>query len=97
VREAYRLAEEEKPGATHIELPEDIADEHTDSTPLKRSLVRRPNADEVCRTGGDALQNAKAPVLVIGAGANRKMTGKMLRNSSKRPAFRSSPPSLAKV
>jgi acetolactate synthase-1/2/3 large subunit len=31
VREAFRLAEEEKPGAVHIELPEDIADEHTDS------------------------------------------------------------------
>src|SRR5215210_6310274 len=45
VRECYRLAEEEKPGATHIELPEDIADEHTDSKPLKRSIVRRPSAD----------------------------------------------------
>ena len=46
VREAFRLAEEEKPGATHLEFPEDIADEKTDSTPLKRSLVRRPLADE---------------------------------------------------
>src|ERR1700755_678591 len=45
LREAYRLAEEEKPGATHIELPEDIADEHTEAVPLKRSLVRRPTAD----------------------------------------------------
>src|ERR687893_395947 len=29
VREAFRLAEEEKPGAVHLELPEDIADEKT--------------------------------------------------------------------
>ena len=80
VREAYRLAEEEKPGATHIELPEDIADEHTDSRPLARSLVRRPTADaKSVAQAVHALQNAKAPVLVIGAGANRKMTGKMLR------------------
>jgi len=79
VREAFRLAEEEKPGATHIELPEDIADEHTDSRPLKRSLVRRPTADvKSIAQAVDALQKAKAPVLVIGAGANRKMTGKML-------------------
>ena len=28
VREAFRLAEEEKPGAVHIEFPEDIADAH---------------------------------------------------------------------
>jgi len=45
VREAFRLAEEEKPGATHIELPEDIADEYTNAKPLKRSHVRRPSAD----------------------------------------------------
>src|SRR3546814_5303265 len=41
VREAFRLAEEEKPGAVHIELPEDIADEQTDSVLLKRSHSRR--------------------------------------------------------
>src|SRR5690606_9900346 len=29
VREAFRLAEEEKPGATHVELPEDVATENT--------------------------------------------------------------------
>ena len=79
VREAYRLAEEEKPGATHIELPEDIADEHTDSRPLKRSMVRRPSADpKSVRQAVNALENAKSPMLVIGAGANRTMTGRML-------------------
>ena len=79
VREAFRLAEEEKPGATHIELPEDIADEHTRSRPLKRSHVRRPNADaKSIKLAVEAIQNAKAPVLVIGAGANRTMTGRML-------------------
>lgn len=79
VREAFRLAEEEKPGATHIELPEDIADEHTESRPLKRSHARRPNADvKSVREAVKALENAKAPVLVIGAGANRTMTSRML-------------------
>src|SRR3546814_3748895 len=37
VREAFRLAEEEKPGAVHLEFPEDIADEKTESKPFKRS------------------------------------------------------------
>ena len=79
VRECYRLAEEEKPGATHIELPEDIADEHTDARPLKRSIVRRPSADpKSVRQAVQAMENAKAPILVIGAGANRTMTGRML-------------------
>jgi acetolactate synthase-1/2/3 large subunit len=79
IREAFRLAEEEKPGATHLEFPEDIADEQTESTPLQRSLVRRPTADEkAVRAAVKKLENAKSPVLVIGAGANRKMTSRML-------------------
>src|SRR6218665_2710909 len=79
IREAFRIAEEEKPGATHIELPEDIADEHTHATPLRRSEVRRPTADaKAIHWAVDALQAAKSPVLVIGAGANRKITSKML-------------------
>ena len=80
VREAFRLAEEEKPGAVHIELPEDIADEHTDSLPLKRSIARRPSADPKAVAAAVArLEAAKAPILVIGAGANRTVTGLMLR------------------
>lgn len=79
VREAFRLAEEEKPGATHIEFPEDIADEKTESLPLKRSLVRRPTADpKSVRAAVARIEAAKSPVLVIGAGANRTMTSRML-------------------
>ena len=56
VREAFRLAEEEKPGAVHIELPEDIADEHTDALPIKRSVSRRPSADpKAVRAAVEAL------------------------------------------
>jgi acetolactate synthase-1/2/3 large subunit len=79
IREAIRLAEEEKPGATHLEFPEDVADEHTDSTPIKRSLARRPSADEkAVRAAVHKIEAAKSPVLVLGAGANRKLTGRML-------------------
>jgi acetolactate synthase-1/2/3 large subunit len=79
VREAFRIAEEEKPGATHVELPEDIADEFTDSRPIVRSTVRRPTADvKSIAQAVEALEKARRPVLVIGAGANRKMTSKML-------------------
>jgi len=79
VREAFRLAEEEKPGATHLEFPEDIAEEKTESVPLKRSLVRRPLADgKSIRAAVGRIEAAKSPVLVIGAGANRKMTSRML-------------------
>jgi acetolactate synthase I/II/III large subunit len=79
VREAYRLAEEEKPGATHLEFPEDIADEQTESLPLKPSIARRPSAEEkAVRAAVKKIEAAKSPILVIGAGANRKLTGRML-------------------
>jgi acetolactate synthase-1/2/3 large subunit len=79
VREAFRLAEEEKPGAVHLELPEDIAEEQATSRPFKASLCRRPNADaKAIRAAVQRIEAARAPALVIGAGANRKMTTRML-------------------
>ena len=79
VREALRLAEEEKPGAVHLELPEDIADEHSDERPIPASYVRRPVAEEKAVQAAVAkIVAAKSPIIVIGAGGNRKLTGKML-------------------
>ena len=46
IREAIRLAEEERPGAVHIELPEDVAAESTDSPPIPASESRRSIAEE---------------------------------------------------
>ena len=80
VREAFRLAEEEKPGATHLELPEDIAEEQTAARPIPASVARRPSAEaKAVRIAVDAIEAAKSPVLVIAAGANRRMTSNMLR------------------
>lgn len=80
LREAFRLAAEEKPGATHLELPEDIAEEQTEVPLTMPSAVRRPVAEEKSiNTACEAIRKAKHPLLLIGAGANRKMTCKMLR------------------
>ncbi|MEL7447179.1 MAG: acetolactate synthase large subunit, partial [Pseudomonadota bacterium] len=80
VRESFRLAEEEKPGATHLELPEDIAAENATTRPLPRSQARRPSAEpKAVRQAVEAIETAKSPVLVIAAGANRRMTSNMLR------------------
>jgi acetolactate synthase-1/2/3 large subunit len=79
VREAVRRAVEEKPGAVHIEFPEDIADEQSDATVLTPSSVRRPTAEEKSITAAvRAIEDAKSPLLLIAAGANRKVTSKML-------------------
>ena len=80
VREAFREAEEERPGAVHIELPEDVADDIVESRPFEVKKNRRPIADEkAILKAVELIQNAKSPLLLIGAGANRKLTAKMLR------------------
>lgn len=80
VREAFRHAEEERPGATHLELPEDIAREHSTMPVLEPSYTRRPIAEEkAVRQAAEAIAAARKPLLLIGAGANRKLTAKMLR------------------
>ena len=80
VREAFRLAEEERPGACHLELPEDIAREDVFDQPLTASHVRRPVAEEKSiRAAVGMIKEAKHPMLVIGAAANRRISSKMLR------------------
>ncbi|HOX70744.1 MAG: acetolactate synthase large subunit [Dokdonella sp.] len=79
VRESFRRAEEERPGATHLELPEDIARDNTDSIIIPASFHRRPVADEkALKRAAEAILDAKRPLLMIGAGANRKTSSKML-------------------
>lgn len=81
VREAFRLSEEERPGAVLLELPEDIAEEDCDAgliMPHKRYYAR-PN--EVAIEEAVALiKTAKMPLILIGAGANRKNVRTALSN-----------------
>ncbi len=81
VREACQIATEERPGAVHLELPEDIAAEDSPNTmifPVQN--VRRPVAEQKAIQGAvDMIRSAKRPLLLVGAGANRKVTAKMLQ------------------
>ena len=80
VREAFRVAMEEKPGAVHIELPEDIAAEEIGELPIPASYVRRPTAEEKSiQAAIKMIENAYHPLMLIGAGANRKLTSRTLR------------------
>ncbi len=80
IREAFRLAHEEKPGAVHLELPEDIAREEVHESPIPMSYVRRPIAEEKSiHAAIKMIQNADHPLMLVGAGANRKLTRRTLR------------------
>lgn len=79
VRECFRLATEERPGAVHLELPEDIAIEDVANQVFEVSDCRIPTADEkVIQQAVEMIEKAKMPLLLIGAGANRKNTSKAL-------------------
>ncbi|AOY89909.1 acetolactate synthase large subunit [Marinobacter salinus] len=81
VREAFRLASEERPGAVHLELPEDIAAEAPgpDTHIFKPSDARRPSASgKSLEMACDMLRQARHPVIMIGAGANRKRVSQAL-------------------
>lgn len=79
VREAFRLATEERPGAALIELPEDIAAEECDDRIFKVVGHRRPTAClKSVKEAAKMTEAAKMPLLLIGAGANRKRTSKAL-------------------
>ena len=81
VRKAFKLAEAEKPGATHLEFPENVAQEEC----LKPEYfevrkLRRPAADYKAVDQAVALiRSAKKPLILAGNGAIRKRATKQLR------------------
>ena len=73
VREAFRVAEEERPGAVLLELPEDIAAEECDTQVIEPHARHYAVAgDDVLEEAAEYIRNAKMPLMLIGAGANRK-------------------------
>ena len=80
IRKAVRLARTEKPGAVHIELPEDVAKLPTDSSPMAPRRFRRSVPDDkIVDRAFEMLKSAKSPVIIAGNGAIRKRASKQLR------------------
>ncbi|MDQ6971021.1 MAG: acetolactate synthase large subunit [Mariprofundaceae bacterium] len=80
VRKAVRLARGEKPGACHIELPEDVAKLQTDAQPMPPRRYQRPVADpEQIAQGFHILRAAKRPVILVGNGCARHDASSELR------------------
>ena len=80
VRKAFKVAETEKPGATHIELSEDMAAAESDQQAIPVREVRRPDPDRQALDETVALiGRAKRPLVLAGNGSVRKQTSEQLR------------------
>src|SRR5580704_7575 len=72
VRDAFRVAVEERPGPVHIELPEDIAAEQADVALVPPHPIDRPVAPASALDRAVAMILAsKHPLIMIGAASNR--------------------------
>lgn len=72
VRRAFKIALEEKAGAVHLELPQDIAKMESDIKPIKTQQVfrSRPN-EELIEKAANLILESKTPILLVGNGCIR--------------------------
>jgi acetolactate synthase-1/2/3 large subunit len=72
VRDAFRVATEERPGPVHLELPEDIAAEDCTASLIAPHPILRPIASPTAIKGAvHLILAAKRPLIMIGAAGNR--------------------------
>jgi len=80
IRKAFKLAESEKPGACHVEVPEDVAREATDGAPLSTERARRPSPDrQALETAARLIEAASLPLIFAGNGVIRGRASAELR------------------
>jgi len=85
VRKAFKQAETERPGATFIVLPEDVAERTADASPLKVNVPRDPSpSDDQVHRAAHVLGRARHPVVLAGAGVARDDAVEALRRFSER-------------
>jgi acetolactate synthase-1/2/3 large subunit len=80
VRKAFKVAESEKPGSTHLELPEDVMSRPLDAKPLPphAPVQPEPGMREVQRAI-EIIMAAENPVILAGNGAIRTHASRALR------------------
>src|SRR6516164_4584399 len=82
VREAFRVAQQERPGPVHLELPEDIAGETSPAIPpVPSHPIDRPIASRAALDRAAALiLKADLPLVMLGAAASRPHLADSLSN-----------------
>jgi acetolactate synthase-1/2/3 large subunit len=72
VRDAFRIAQQERPGPVHLELPEDVAAEQATADIIAPHVVELAVAPAIAIERAAAMISAaKRPLVMLGAGASR--------------------------
>jgi len=80
VRKAFKVAETEKPGGTHLELPEDVMARPLDASPLpSHSPVQPEPGIKELQRAADIIAAAERPIALVGNGAIRARAARALR------------------
>ena len=80
VRKAFAVAETEKPGATHLELPEDVMQRPLDASPIPRHAPVQPEpGGKELQRAADMIDAARNPLALAGNGAIRGHAARALR------------------
>jgi acetolactate synthase-1/2/3 large subunit len=80
VRKAFMVAESEKPGATHLELPEDVLARPLDASPLPRRAPVQPEpGGKELERAAELIDAAAHPIALVGNGAIRAGASRALR------------------
>jgi acetolactate synthase I/II/III large subunit len=81
VRKAFKVAQAQKPGPTHIELPEDVMAERVDAEPLPSQLrIRRPEpSGRELLAAVEVIRGASNPIVLAGNGVARVGAADALR------------------
>ena len=81
VRKAFAVAESEKPGPTHLELPEDVMARPLDASPLRRHAPVQPEpGSRELQRAADLIDAAENPLVLAGNGAIRGHASRALRS-----------------
>jgi acetolactate synthase I/II/III large subunit len=80
VRKAFQVATQEKPGATHIDLPNDVAGMEVNASPLKiTSHTLSEAGDHVIQAAAKLIEQAKHPLILAGNGITRGHASEQFR------------------
>lgn len=81
IRKAFKISQTEKPGAVHIDLPENIAAMPAMGSPLRKEEIEKVYASfKSIERAAHAISQAENPLILVGNGAIRGHASEALTN-----------------